>query len=87
MFTTVNERITSMTDIGRLDKWMLERGKNKKQLAREMGLSYINVYHTLVFRGKDTGEVAGNFIVRFIATYGYEEARKVFAELAAPEPV
>lgn len=76
-----------MTDIGRLDKWMLERGKNKKQLAREMGLSYINVYHTMVVRGKETGEVAGNFIVRFIATYGYDEARKVFAEIATPVAV
>lgn len=76
-----------MNDIDRLNEWMLAKDINKKRLAREMGLSYINVYHTMVVRGKETGEVAGSFIVRFFATYGYEEARKVFAEIAKPEPV
>lgn len=76
-----------MTDIERLEEWMLAKDMNKKRLAREIGLSYINVYHTLVVRGKETGEVAGNFIVSFIAAYGYEEARKVFAKIAKPEPV
>lgn len=71
-----------MSDVERVNQWMDKRGLGKKQMARDMGLSYINVYHTLVVRGEKSGEIAGNFIVRFIATYGIEEARKVFSELA-----
>lgn len=69
------------TDVDRVNKWMAGRGLSKKQMARDMGFSYINIYHTLVVRGEETGRIAGNFIVRFIAIYGIEEARKVFSEL------
>lgn len=70
-----------MTDIDRVNNWMVARGLNKKKMARDMGFSYINVYHTLVVRGEESGKIAGNFIVRFIATYGIEEARNLFSEL------
>lgn len=77
-----------MTDLERLQAWMDKRGLNKKQMAREMGLDYINLYHTLVARPKrnKSDEVGGNFIVRFIATYGNEAATAIFSELAPREP-
>lgn len=77
--------ISFKSDVERLNEWMHKRNLSKKQMAHDMGLSYINVYHTMVVRGEETGRIAGNFIVRFIATYGFEAAREVFAELAIIE--
>lgn len=73
-----------MNDVQRLKLWMTARGLTNKQMAREMGLSYINLYHNIFVRGEESGAVAGNFIVKFIARYGIDEARKVFAALATP---
>lgn len=75
-----------MNDVQRVNKWMAARGLTKKQMAREMGLSYITFYHGLVKRGKKFGTVPGSFVVKFIAAYGIDEAREVFAELSTPEP-
>lgn len=74
-----------MTDLERLQAWMDERGLSKKQMAREMGLTYINLYHTLAVRKPKTNKIAGNFVVRFIATYGNDAATAIFSELAPRE--
>lgn len=76
-----------MTDLERLEAWMNQRGLNMKQMARDMDLDYINVYHTLVARPKRNKrtKVNGNFIVRFASTYGNEAAASIFSEFAPRE--
>ena len=56
--------ISFKSDVERLNEWMHKRNLSKKQMAHDMRLSYINVYHTMVVRGEETGRIAGNFIVR-----------------------
>lgn len=70
-----------------LKDWMQKRGLTKKQMAREMGISYINLYHTLVARPKQTkrGKISESFIVRFSATYGVDVAAEIFPELVSRE--
>lgn len=75
----------TVTDLERLENWMKKRGLSKKQMAREMGITYINLYHTMVVRYPKTNKIAGNFIVRFSATYGSEVATEIFSELAPRE--
>lgn len=72
-----------MNDIERLRDWMNQRELTTRQMATEMGMPFQTVYHALVVRGEKAGNggIAGNLIVRFIATYGYEEAAQIFGEL------
>lgn len=76
-----------MSDIDRLLAWCKERDMDLHQLAKAMGLTYINVYHTVKARPKrnQCDRVNGNFIVRFIVAFGYTEAAAIFKELPENE--
>lgn len=71
-----------MNDVERLLTWMKERNLNIKQMAREMRMPYQTVYHAVTVRGEKAGNdtITGSFIVRFTATYGFDEATKIFSE-------
>lgn len=76
-----------MNDTERLQEWMNQRNTNLKQVSREMGIPYATAYHAVVERPskQDNDHITGNFVVRFIATYGIENASGIFAELAPRE--
>lgn len=73
-----------MDDVQRLKQWMEEHDMTTKELAHRMGLTYVNVYHTLVARPKINqkgNKINGNFIICFMKAFGLAEAQKVFEEL------
>jgi hypothetical protein len=71
-----------MNDIERLQQWMDENRLNTRMMAEQMGMPFQTAYQAITVRGKKAGKdtVTGNFVVRFIATYGYETASTIFTE-------
>jgi hypothetical protein len=72
-----------MNDIERLQQWMKHRNLNTRKMAAEMDMPFQTAYQAITVRGEKAGKdtVTGNFVVRFIATYGYETAASIFSEL------
>ena len=57
-----------------LETWMDGRGLSLPDFARELGMSYDGVYQSLRWRGR----VSTGIKLRFIETFGIDEAKAVF---------
>lgn len=65
-----------MSDLERLEAWMMARDATMKSLAREMDMKYITLYHMM--RRKRV--VNDPFIVRFVRHFGCDEALRIFTD-------